>query len=293
MHLFHSIILQSTSFSSKLKSFDFYMETLEQSAVHYGPRIIVGIIALSIGLWLIRKLSHGLTTLLMARNVDKSLVPFVRSVLSIFLKATLILSVLSFMGFNTTSFITALGAVGLAVARALQGSLSNFAGGVLILMFKPFRVGDFIEAGGHKGSVREIQILYTTIITPENKKVVIPNGTLSNKDVINYTAEDNRRIDLKIPVAHGSNIMEAKKILQSIVDSDEKILKDPKPVIGVHEITSSGINIDFLFWVKRIYFGEVQYSVYEKIALEFEKAKISFTTDSTEIHVHTGTDKED
>ncbi len=293
MHFFLSTILQSTSFSSKLKSLDFYLETLEQMAVHYGPRIIVGIIALSIGLWLIRKLSHGLTTLLMARNVDKSLVPFVRSVLSIFLKATLILSVLSFMGFNTTSFITALGAVGLAVALALQGSLSNFAGGVLILMFKPFRVGDFIEAGGHKGSVREIQILYTTIITPENKKVVIPNGSLSNKDVINYTAEDNRRIDLKIPIAHGSNIMEAKKILQSIVDSDEKILKDPKPVIGIHDISSGGINMDFLFWVKRINLGEVQYSVYEKIALEFEKAKISFTTDSTEIHVHTGTDKED
>ncbi len=239
----HFILLQSSSFSSKIKNLDYYIEKLEQIIVRFGPRIIVGFIALIIGMWLIRKFSHGLTTLLMARNVDKSLVPFVRSVLSIFLKATLIMSVLSFMGFNTTSFITALGAAGLAVGLALQGSLSNFAGGVLILMFKPFRVGDFIEAVGHKGTVKEIQILYTTIITPDNKKVVIPNGTLSNKDVINFTAEDTRRIDLKIPLANAKSIEEAKNIIQNIISTEGKIMNSPAALIGVHDIGTGIISL--------------------------------------------------
>ena len=288
-----NLILQSQVITHELKTADYYLIRLKNLAILYGPKAIMGAVILVIGLWLIRKLSHSMTRLLMARNVDKSLLPFARSVLSIFLKATLILSILSFIGFNTTSFVTALGAAGLAVGLALQGSLSNFAGGVLILVFKPFRVGDVIEAQGHRGTVKEVQILYTTIITPDNKKIVIPNGSLSNKDIINFTAEDNRRIDLKIPVAHGTDVAKAREILRNISESVPLIISEPAPIIGLHEITATGMNLDFFFWVKRINLTEVHYLVNENIIVEFAKAGIRFADDTKEIHVHTHPEKED
>lgn len=211
---------------------------------------------------------------MISRHVDISLVPFLRGVTSIILKVFLVISILSMLGFNTASFITALGAAGLAIGLALQGSLSNFAGGVLILLFKPFKAGDFIEAQGHKGVVKEIQILYTILTTSDNKMVVIPNGNLSNKDITNFSAEDTRRVDLKIPVSYKTDLQLAQNILKEIAEKDTFILKDPEPTIGVFELGHTYITLDFWFWVNRPDYLSSLHRVNEKIKSAYEEAGI-------------------
>lgn len=256
-----------------------------QWIMHYGPRILIGIVVLFVGIWFIKKVSNGLARLMKLRRVDTSLIPFLRSVISITLKIFLVIGILSFIGFNTASFLTALGAAGLAVGLALQGSLANFAGGVLILLFKPFRVGDLIEAQGHKGVIKEIQILYTVMITPDNKRVVIPNGNLSNKDITNFTAENNRRVDLKVSISYSSDLKKAQEILKEIGDTEPMILKIPAPIIGVHDLGEKTVNLDFLYWVKRIDILDAQYKVNETIKLSFEKNGISLTGAMEQIHL--------
>lgn len=211
---------------------------------------------------------------MVSRHVDISLIPFLRGVTSIILKVFLVISILSMLGFNTASFITALGAAGLAIGLALQGSLSNFAGGVLILLFKPFKAGDFIEAQGHKGVVKEIQILYTILTTTDNKKVVIPNGNLSNKDVVNFSAEDIRRVDIKLPVSYTTDLQQAIGILKKITEEETLILKDPEPVIGVAELGSVTITLDFFFWVNRPDYITALHKTNANIKAIFEKAGI-------------------
>jgi small conductance mechanosensitive channel len=255
--------------------------------MHYGPRALIGIVAFYIGFWLIRKLCNGIARLMRLRRVDASLVPFLRTLISMALKALLSISILSFVGFNTASFLTALGAAGLAVGLALQGSLSNFAGGVLILLFKPFRAGDLIEAQGHRGTVKEIQILYTILITPDNKRIVIPNGNLSNKDITNFSAESLRRIDLKIAVAYTGDLALVQQLLKEIAATEPLALPEPAPIIGVHDLGEKAINLDFFFWVNRPDFGAAQYRVNERVKAEFEKAGILLNiTAVPDVHVH-------
>jgi small conductance mechanosensitive channel len=251
-----------------------YVNHLHSLLIRYGPRIVMGLIFLVIGWWIINLIVRGLGHLMKIRDVDPTLRPFLRSVTSISLKMLLILSASSMMGIETTSFMAALGAAGLAVGLALQGSLSNFAGGVLILLFKPFRVGDFIEARGHEGTVKEIQILYTLLVTVDNKKVIIPNGNLSNNDVVNFTANDNRRIDLKIAISANSELLKAKEILIKAAQVDYRILKDPSPTIGVDNLVDNAVVFNCFVWVKRTDLGDVKHDLLERIKLEFDKAGI-------------------
>lgn len=251
-----------------------YINHLHHILIRYGPRIVAGLIFLVIGFWVINLIVKALGHIMKIRDVDPTLRPFLRSVTSISLKMLLILSASSMMGIETTSFMAALGAAGLAVGLALQGSLSNFAGGVLILLFKPFRVGDFIGARGYEGTVKEIQILYTLLLTVDNKKVIIPNGNLSNNDVVNFTANDNRRIDLKIGISPNSDLMKAKEILLKASGSDYRILKDPSPTVGVDSLADNAVVFNCFVWVKRTDLGDVKQELLERIKLEFDKAGI-------------------
>ncbi len=235
---------------------------------HYLVRIAEGLFILIVGLIITRFLVQWIDRIMRSRSVDDSLRPFLRSLLSISLKVTVFIASASTAGIATTSFITLLGAAGLAIGLAFQGSLSNFAGGALILVFKPFKVGDFIEAKGNKGTVREIQILYTILITPDNKRVAIPNGNLSNNEIINYSAEDTRRIDMNVHIAYEDDLKKAKELLDRVAAENPDILKDPKPVIGMKEFGENSVHLDFWFWVKREDFTRVGHEVNERVKLE-------------------------
>ncbi|MGZ5282697.1 MAG: mechanosensitive ion channel family protein [Bacteroidia bacterium] len=251
-----------------------YADIAREAFFHYAPKIGIALLVLVCGLWLINMLMRGLNRIMLARDVDATLRPFLKTIISIALKIMLILSVAGMIGLQTTSFVAALGAAGLAIGLALQGSLSNFAGGVLILLFKPFKVNDTIEAQGHIGTVKEIQILYTILYTADNKKVIIPNGNLSNNDVVNYSASENRRLDLKINVAYHSDLQKAKAILFRIIEEDDRILKEPVPQIGVSMLADTGVNLTIMVWLKRENYGNVQFHIYEMTKMFFEKEGI-------------------
>lgn len=251
-----------------------YADRARDAFFHYAPKIGIALLVLVGGLWLINVLMRGLNRIMLARDVDATLRPFLKTIISIALKLMLILSVAGMIGIETTSFVAALGAAGLAIGLALQGSLSNFAGGVLILLFKPFKVNDTIEAQGHIGTVKEIQILYTILYTADNKKVIIPNGNLSNNDVVNYTASENRRLDLKINVAYHSDLQKAKAILMRIIEEDNRILKEPVPQIGVSLLADTGVNLTIMVWLKRENYSNVQFHIYEMTKMLFEKEGI-------------------
>ncbi len=257
-----------------VREIETYTDKAKDLLFNYGPRFLTAILVLVIGIWLINLFIRGLNKIMMVRDVDPTLRPFLKTIISIALKIMLILSVAGMIGIQTTSFLAALGAAGLAIGLALQGSLSNFAGGMLILLFKPFRVGDFIEAQGHKGIVNEIQILYTILTTTDNKKVIIPNGNLSNNDVVNFTANDLRRLDININVAYHSDIRQAMQILHEIVAAEEMILKEPEPGIGVDHLTDTGIKVSLMLWIRRENYWPARYAINQKAVEEFGKAGI-------------------
>lgn len=209
----------------------------------YAPKVLLALVTLIIGLWLIGGAKNLAAKGLSRRNVDKTLAPFVLNLLSWLLKAVLFISVASMVGVETTSFVAILGAAGLAVGLALQGSLSNFAGGVLILIFRPYEVGHVIEAQGHIGTVKEIQIFTTVLLTPQNRRVIIPNGALSNGSIVNYTVEGTARVDIAIAIEYKADIAKARSILLDLLNKDERVLDAPATVVVVTELADSSINL--------------------------------------------------
>jgi len=254
--------------------FEKYSAHIKKMILQYGPGIILGLVVLVLGWWLIRILVKALNRLMMARDIDPTLRPFLKSMISISLKVMLLLSVASQIGIQTTSFMAALGAAGLAIGLALQGSLANFAGGILILVFKPFRAGDFIGTQKYEGKVTEIQILYTILHTADNKKVVIPNGLLSNHEVVNFSANAIRRIDMKISISSDSNVLKAKEIMQKVVHDNPKIFKEPAPIIGINEFSERCVVFVCWVWVLKEDLFEVKLDVQEKIKTAFDAAGI-------------------
>lgn len=254
--------------------FEKYARHAEDLALEYGPKVLFGFIVLVLGWWVIRIIVRGLNRLMVSRDIDPTLRPFLKSMISISLKILLLLSVASQIGIQTTSFMAALGAAGLAIGLALQGSLANFAGGILILAFKPFKVGDFIGTQKYEGTVSEIQILYTVLNTTDNKKVVIPNGLLSNNEVVNFSANDNRRIDIKISVGYSSDLLKTKEIIEKTVDANELVLKDPAPIIGVGELTDNAILFNIWIWVKRENYTKVKHDIQQMIKIGFDAGGI-------------------
>jgi len=224
-----------------------------------------------VGAYAIKWLMKILNRILKKSDSDITLVKFVNSFVKIALKILLLVTIVIILGVPSTSFIAILGAAGLAVGLALQGSLSNFAGGVLILIFRPFNIGDYIEAGGFGGTVQAIQILYTVLLTPDNKRIVIPNGNLSNNSVINYSTEEIRRVDLKFGVSYDSDITKVKEVINQICENHELVLKEPEPFIRV--ISHGDSSVDFVVrpWVEKEDYWTVFYDMQEMVKEEFDK----------------------
>jgi len=218
--------------------------------------------------------------------MDESLKPFLKGLVGMLLKALLFISVLGMIGIEMTSFIAILGAVGLAVGMALSGTLQNFAGGVMILIFKPFKIGDFIEAQGYMGVVKEIQIFNTIVTTPDNKTIIIPNGGLSTSSMINYSTEEERRVDWTIGIAYGDDVDKARAVIKRLCDEDSRILKDPEVFIAVSELADSSVNFAVRAWVKAPDYWGVFFDLNENVYKTFGKEGLNIPFPQMDVHVH-------
>ncbi|MDZ4665720.1 MAG: mechanosensitive ion channel [Bacteroidota bacterium] len=249
------------------KHIDRFMDT----AAEYAPKVLMAIVVLTIGLWVIKRIAILADKAMKKKDLEVSLRTFLKSLMSIGLKVVLIVTVAGMMGIGTASFVTVLGAAGLAVGLALQGSLSNFAGGVLILIFKPFKVGDTIEAQGQTGEVKEIQIFNTFLLTGDHKTVILPNGVLSNNTIVNNTRAGNLRIDIQLSVSTDNNIAKVKEIIMEVIDKNDKILKEPLPGIFVGKIADGAIAINVKPFCIPDDTSQLASDLYNEIKVAFEK----------------------
>ena len=254
--------------------------------MEYGLKLVYAIVVLMIGLWIIKKITNALKGLMVKRNFDASLVPFLTSMIGGLLKVLLIITAMSMLGIEMTSFIAILGAAGLAVGLALSGTLQNFAGGVMLLVFKPFKVGDFIEAQSYTGVVKEIQIFITILTTPDNKTVIIPNGPLSNGAMINYSTQETRRVDWSFGIAYGDKAEDARKILMELMNADERILQDPEPFVGLKELGDSSVNFATRAWVKGEDYWGVFFDMNNNVYNAFNEKGINIPFPQMDVHVH-------
>ncbi|AJO80251.1 MULTISPECIES: mechanosensitive ion channel family protein [Pseudomonas] len=230
--------------------------------MEYGSRVLLAVITLAIGWWLINKLTHKVGKLLALRNADQALQGFISSLANIILKVLLVVSVASMIGVETTSFVAAIGAAGLAIGLALQGSLANFAGGVLILLFRPFRIGDVIEAQGISGTVDSIQIFHTVLRTGDNKTVIVPNGNLSNGIITNHNRQLTRKVVFDVGVNYEADLQKAREVLLDLA-KDERVLADPAPVAVVSMLGDSAITLSLRVWVKTADYWDVMFQFNE------------------------------
>jgi small conductance mechanosensitive channel len=251
----------------------------------YGRKLALAVIVYIVGRYVIKFLLKMLKETLKKAKFDESLKSFLKSFLSLALNFILVIIVVSTLGVETSSLVALLGAAGLAVGLALQGSLSNFAGGVLILIFRPFNVGDFIEAEGFSGTVKDIQIFSTHIDTVDNKRIVIPNSILSNGVIINYTKNKERQLDLTFSIAYESNIDKAKYIIKQVIEQNDDILKDKNILIGVSTHSASSIDIKTRAWVKTEKYWDVYYYLMETIKIEFDKNGIEIPYQKIDINL--------
>jgi small conductance mechanosensitive channel len=248
--------------------------------------MLVSAIVVLVAGWWIAKLLTGLTRRLMNRaNVDDILTSFVGNIVYLGLMALVVITALGQIGVNTTSFAAIIAAAGLAVGFALQGSLGNFAAGVMLIGFRPFKAGDFVEAGGVSGIVEEIQVFATKIRTGDNKEVIVPNGQITGGSIVNYSAKDTRRIDLIFGIGYDDDIAKAKNVIQRVLDSDERVLGDPAPTIGVVELADSSVNIAVRPWVKTGDYWPVYFDVVERIKIEFDRENISIPYPQSDVHL--------
>lgn len=249
------------------------------------PNLVLAIIMLVLGLYIIRFLNRMVRKFFKAKDYDLALETFLQSFISIALKIILFVLVITQLGVQSSSLIAIIGAAGLAIGLALQGSLSNFAGGVLILLFKPFKVGDFISAQGVDGSVKEITIFYTKLTTFGNQVAIIPNGKLSNDNVVNYNAMPTRRDNVKIGIGYGSDIKKAKDILLQICADNENILTEPAPEVYVDALADSSVNLTLRFWAENGVFWPAHFHVIEEAKKRLDAAGIEIPFPQRDIHV--------
>lgn len=262
-----------------------YEDKAIELVLTYGPKLILAIITLVVGLWLIKFFTKSISKMLDKRNLDPSLKPFLKSLFNMIMKVLLVITVMSMIGIEMTSFIAILGAAGLAIGMALSGTLQNFAGGVIILIIKPFKVGDFIEAQGFSGTVQAIQIFNTIMKTPNNQVIYVPNGALSTNAITNYSVEDTRRLVQTYGIDYGDDIDKARSIIERIVNSDDRVLKDPAPQVWVEGLGDNSVNLSMRVWSTNSDYWNLHFETIEKVKKEFDKEGISFPFPQRDVHM--------
>lgn len=254
--------------------------------ISVGINLLIAIVILFVGFKLAGIISRSLGNILEKRNSDIGLVTFLKSFISIVIKLLTIITVFTQLGVEMTSFVAILGAAGFAIGMAFSGTLSNLAGGVMILLFKPFKVEDFIEAQGETGIVKEIQIFHTIMNTTDNKTIIIPNGPLSNGNITNYTMQEIRRVDFSFGFAYGEDYQLAKKVLMDLYLNHPKVLKDPEPFIGLGELADSSVNVTVRLWTKVEDYWDVYFYMNEKVYEKFNETEgLSIPFPQMDVHV--------
>ncbi len=253
--------------------------------IEYGTGLIYALLVLIIGLWITKLITKSVKKLMLKGEMDDSLVPFLSSLVSTVLKLLVVISALSMLGIEMTSFIALLGAAGLAVGMALSGTLQNFAGGVMILIFKPFKAGDFIDAQGYMGVVKEIQIFNTILTTGDNKTIIIPNGGLSTGAMVNFSTQSTRRVDWTFGIGYGDDADKAKEVLRALLDADKRVLQDPEPFIALSELADSSVNFVVRAWVNASDYWGVYFAMNENVYKTFEKEGLNIPYPQMDVHL--------
>lgn len=257
-------------------------------AMTHGPGLILAIVTLGVGLWVINRVVALLHRTMEARSAEPTLARFLRSLVSVGLKVLLLVSVLGMVGIETTSFIAVLGGAALAVGLALQGSLSNFAGGVLILLFRPFRVGEVIETQGSLGTVDEIGILHTVLKAFDNRTIIIPNGDLANDRIVNLSLEETRRAEWTFRVSYGDDPRRVRETLTEVLTAEERLLAEPEPTIVISALADSSMNFMVRAWVQAPDLWPVTWDINEKVKLAFDEQGITIPFPQQDLHVKSG-----
>jgi len=263
-----------------------WLEKAQTMGMEYGAKILGALIILIIGMWIAKAIKKGVAKLMEKRGVDPTLIAFAGSLLYVALQIFVIIAALAKLDINTTSFVAILGAAGLAVGLALQGSLANFASGVLMIIFKPITVGDFVEAGGTMGTVTEISIFTTILNTPDNKKVIVPNSNVMSGNITNFSANGTRRVDLVAGIGYGDDIDKAKSVLEGILAADKRVLKDPAPTVAVVEMADSSVNFVVRPWVNGADYWDVYFDITETIKKRFDEEGISIPFPQQDVHLY-------
>jgi small conductance mechanosensitive channel len=251
----------------------------------YSIKLVAAIIVVLIGKWIAGKISKLTVNLLEKNNVDITLTKFLESIIYYTLMVVVIIAAAGQLGINTTSFLTILGAAGLAIGLALKDSLSNFASGVMLILFKPYRVGDYVTAGGVAGSVISIDLFNTTLHTPDNVKQIVPNASITSNVITNVSANDTRRVDLVVGIGYDDDLKKAKEVLHKIIKEEKRILESPTTNIAVSELGDSSVNFVVRPWVKTEDYWNVYFDLIEKIKLTFDKEGISIPYPQQDVHL--------
>ena len=251
----------------------------------HGPNILAALAIFFVGRIVIRLIVKFLRRLFDSRHMDPTLSGFVLNLLSMLLLALVVIAALERLGVQTTGFAAMLAAAGFAVGLALQGSLSNFAAGVMMVLFRPFRVGDFVEAAGASGTISEIGVFNTRMLTPDNKLVIVPNSSVTGSNITNYSAKDKRRIDLVFGVSYEDDVRAVKSLLERLCREEERVLSDPAPIVAVHEFGESSVNFVCRPWVKTADYWAVRWALHERVKLAFDESGISIPFPQRDLHV--------
>lgn len=265
---------------------DSFVEALMERVVAWGPNLVAALVTLVLG-WFGAKIVRSLVGRGMRRaSVDEILIRFVGNLVYSGVMVLVVIATLGRLGVNTTSFAAVVAAAGLAIALAFQGSLSNFASGVLVMVFRPFRVGDFIEAGGVSGVVEEVQIFTTSLKTPDNRAVVLPNSQVTGGAITNYSAKDIRRVDLVFGIGYGDDMRQARAVIERVLAAEERVLQDPAPTVAVSELADSSVNLVCRPWVRTEDYWPVYFDLTEAMKTAFDAEGLSIPFPQTDVHLH-------
>lgn len=260
------------------------IEKLIDQCINVGKNILAAILVYIVGRFLISLLKRMMTSMMERRKVEATIQSFLHSVVNILLNTLLVIAVIGALGINTTSFAALLASAGVAIGMALSGNLQNFAGGLIVLLFKPYKVGDWIEAQGVAGTVSEIQIMHTLLTTIDNKVVYVPNGAMSSGTIVNFSRKETRRVEWIVGVDYGEDVDKVKQIVTALIDKDERILKDPAPFIALHALDSSSVNITIRVWVANKDYWNVYFEMNKNIYDEFNRQGVNFPFPQLTIH---------
>lgn len=285
-----TLLLQAATpeIPKSLSQLDVVIQKLIDSGLSAGKHIIAAVVIFIVGRFLIRLLNRLVASILLRRHIEESVQTFLSSLVNIILTILLIITVIGALGVNTTSFAALIASAGVAIGMALSGNLQNFAGGLIILLFKPYRVGDFIDVNGVQGTVREIQIFHTIILTPDNKAVYLPNGSTSSATITNYSREDKRRIEWTFGIDYGEDVNRARTAILSVITADARILPDPAPFVAVGGLSDSSVDIIVRVWVPTEEYWNVYFDMHQRVYETFNEQKINFPYPQQTVHLVQG-----